>query len=229
MEVMARDLEAERRANANSAEKLLRLEDVIRDCIQPGALNNEHWYLSILQRVRRDAPDALGYAPAPSQPFQTGPGSLHTSQKFKTMPSPNDTGTTGQDQSYRDANLQHHSNEATNAPPSNALGKRPARDLMPELNLVASTMADHHYSNGSTNYTTTIPASETIINVGSGGNVPEYAPSLDGQPLHDAPGGGFDPSDHMINNGMQDCANSPYLSEFVTDSLQIHFMQRVKE
>jgi hypothetical protein len=84
-EVLTHNLETERTNNTNLEEKMQRLEDIIADAIRPGALNDDHWRRSILQRVKRDAPDVLGNAPTHPQ---IPPESLHDSQ---TAPAPNAT------------------------------------------------------------------------------------------------------------------------------------------
>jgi hypothetical protein len=103
LEALSRDLEAERNITNQMKKKMQRLQDIIVDALQPGMIVNEAWGRSLRRRTERDAPEALemvskmNCAKAPLQPLQTPPGSLHDVQP-STMPTPNDTGTTGQDQ-----------------------------------------------------------------------------------------------------------------------------------
>lgn len=139
IDVLTRNLETERTNNANLAGKMQRLQDIIADAIRPGALNDDHWRRSIVQRVKVDAPSALdvfGHPKSHAQTLQTPPESLHNtcSQNFNTLPTLDEAGLTGQDQLSRDSNLQPLGNNTAIHQASSSIpdGDFLARFILPE-------------------------------------------------------------------------------------------------
>ena len=194
IDVLTRNLETERANNNYLEEKVQRLQDIIADAIRPGTLSDEHWYRSILQRVKRDAPGALEH-----QAFQTQPASSHHgSRSSNTVPTPtNDTATTtGQYQPSRHVSLQ-----APGESTGQALGKNPATDLtMPQSNLSGFAFPNRITTHDGISHSTPVAPSGTTTSALS-----EHHLGLDRQWHQDTPSGASAfRSDLMDTTEMQD-------------------------
>jgi hypothetical protein len=200
IDVLTRNLETERTKNTNFEGKIQRLQDVIADAIRPGALSDEHWRRSILQRVKGDAPDVLGpgvgHAPMHAQVLDTPPESLHdTSQtKSTTLSTPDESGLAGQDlPSSRDmSSLQPlGNNSGRHEVPSMADGDLLARfvapaSIPPEM---PNSSPAPPYNHGIMRNTTLSPPFGPFLADATKIAPPQDLPGLIGQWRHDTPSG----------------------------------------
>jgi hypothetical protein len=207
LELLTRDLETERRTNTISAEKIQRLQEIISDAIRPGALSDEHWRRSILQRIKMDAPGALpAHAPA-TQALQHPLESLPSRQDLNMVPSPSGVRTTGQNQTFRDVNLQSPSNDAASCPfPSKAQGKKRLEPDTPHKYGDATAIPPP----GATASTdSVIPMSEFYQN-----------PNMLWRDLRqDTPNGGLGFSNYPMNTDMPNSTSTVFPSEFPEDQV----------
>jgi hypothetical protein len=173
-------------------EKVRRVQGIVADVVQPRVLEDEHWYRCIRRQVEIDAPEALKGFPPPPRTLQTPPGSLRGSQGPSTMPTPNGAGTAAQYQTSQDDRWQHPSNDAASSPSSKSLGKRPARDHMPESNLVGPTFPDNAHNYNISKYTTTVIPPEMVMNADPVNAMPEFVVGPDERWYQDTLSGNVD-------------------------------------
>jgi len=221
IDVLTRNLETERTNNSNLAERMQRLQDIIADAIRPGTLNDEHWHRSILQRVRRDAPDALGSAQPQPQTLPTPPASMRGSQKPSTAPTPNVAVLTEQCQSLQEggrrlffgvSNMAHGNQAAGFSLPKVYLGEQVQYDIQ-------NGWCAYPQNRGIMRDTATIPPSAPILSDGAGMCVPQDLSGLDGQWRQDTQGGQWDfPGSLMNADGIQSGGKAIPSSEFIADA-----------